>query len=99
MRLSFHNQKSLSPFPLVMALLAILAVTSVDTIELSHQHQGGDLAENCLQCKTDHGASALVRPAILSASTAQTAFITQAVRPVLGGFSRYQQARAPPQHS
>ena len=82
-----------------MALLAILAVTSVEAIELAHHHQGGDLGENCLQCKTDHGASALVRPAILCASRQQTAFITQAVRPVLGSFSRYQQARAPPQHS
>jgi hypothetical protein len=99
MRHSFHSQKSLSPFALVMALLAILSVACVDTIELSHQHQGGDLAENCLQCKTDHGASALVRPVILTNSTQQTAFITQAIRPVLGGFSRYQQARAPPQHS
>ncbi len=99
MQLSSHNRKSLSLFPLVMALLAILAVTSVEAIELAHHHQGGDLAENCLQCKTDHGASALVSPVIFSASTNQIAFITQAIRPDVGGFSRYAQARAPPQHS
>ena len=99
MRLSFHNRKSLSTLPLVMALLAILAVAAVGTIELSHQHQGGDLAENCLLCKTDHGASAPVKPAIFSASIQQITLITQAIRPVLGGFLRYEQARAPPKHS
>ncbi len=48
------------PLATVLALVALLAVLSSQAVELVHQHDFGDVTENCLLCKADGGSAIAV---------------------------------------
>ena len=52
------NRNKARPAATAFALAALLAVLSLQVVEVGHQHDLGDVAEHCLTCKTD-GANAV----------------------------------------
>ena len=99
MRRHFNHKAPITRFSLVLAVLAIFAVATLETIELSHQHLAGDVADNCMMCKVDSGAKALSSTTVLPLARTQTVLMVSRTTAISINFVPYHQARAPPIYS
>jgi len=88
-----------SPFALGLALAALLFMSALQAIELSHQHQLGDTAEHCLVCKAE-SASIPAPESLPEAVVSRLATLrVAAVRLAFSQLLSLPPARGPPVHA